>query len=129
MAIMFGAPPEKDLNFDEKVLSNMKSYLDRVQRLADKVNNLEEVEIQIKDLHGKKEFTDILKLLEEYNHKMDNQRFFHVAVARLMEITNIMQKTQDHEVLVAAFPLLVRALYPFCPHLASDIWSSLHSKV
>lgn len=30
MAIMFGAPPEKDLNFDEKSLSNMKQYLDKI---------------------------------------------------------------------------------------------------
>jgi len=30
MAIMFGAPPEKDLNFDEKSLQNMKQYLDKI---------------------------------------------------------------------------------------------------
>ena len=36
MAIMFGAPPENDLNFDEKSLQAMKSYLDRVSRLSGK---------------------------------------------------------------------------------------------
>ena len=37
IAIMFGAPPENDLNFDEKSLQSMKQYLDRVERLSHKV--------------------------------------------------------------------------------------------
>ena len=35
MAIMFGAPPEHDLNFDEKSIQNMKVYLDRVTRIKE----------------------------------------------------------------------------------------------
>ena len=37
MAMMFGAPTESDLNFDEKSLVSMKLYLDKVQRLSEKV--------------------------------------------------------------------------------------------
>ena len=33
MGILFGAPPEKDLNFEDKIISNMKSFLDRVYNL------------------------------------------------------------------------------------------------
>jgi len=32
-AIMFGAPPESELNFDENTVQAMKSFLDRVSRL------------------------------------------------------------------------------------------------
>jgi leucyl-tRNA synthetase len=35
MAIMFGAPPENDLNFDEAILQNMKSFLDRVAKCSE----------------------------------------------------------------------------------------------
>lgn len=38
MAMMFGAPTESDLNFDEKSLVSMKLYLDKVQRLSEKVS-------------------------------------------------------------------------------------------
>lgn len=37
VAMLFGSPPDKDLNFDEKLLSSTKQYLDRVSRLADNV--------------------------------------------------------------------------------------------
>jgi leucyl-tRNA synthetase len=37
MAMMFGAPPENDLNFDEKSLQSMKQYLDRVYRLSENI--------------------------------------------------------------------------------------------
>ena len=30
LAVMFGAPPEADLNFDEQLLQGMKNFLDKV---------------------------------------------------------------------------------------------------
>ena len=35
LAVMFGAPAEADLNFDESLLKAMKSFLDRVERFKD----------------------------------------------------------------------------------------------
>jgi len=50
MAIMFGAPPENDLNFDEKSIQSMKSYLDRVSRLGDKLVSMLKLEkLQVKE--------------------------------------------------------------------------------
>jgi len=43
MAIMFGAPPENDLNFDEKHLVSMKSFLDKVARAADKMKEFNQI--------------------------------------------------------------------------------------
>ena len=34
--IMFGGPPEHDLNFESSQVSNMAAFLQKVQRLADK---------------------------------------------------------------------------------------------
>ena len=35
LALMFGAPPESDFNFEESFLVSMKSYLDKIVRLGD----------------------------------------------------------------------------------------------
>lgn len=36
-AIMFGAPPDSDLNFDKNAAENMQTYLSKVEKLASKV--------------------------------------------------------------------------------------------
>ena len=56
----------------------------------------------------------------EYETKIQN-RLFHVAIARLMEITNILQKNPIAE----GYEHLIKGLYPFAPHLASEIWDKL----
>lgn len=39
-ALMFGAPPEADLNFDENFLQSMKSFLDKVSKQGEKLATL-----------------------------------------------------------------------------------------
>ena len=70
--------------------------------------------------------TQCLKLMVEYEQKIE-QRLFHVAFAKLMEFTNVIQRTaispQIHQML---FSHLLVGLYPYAPHLSSewffDIW-------
>ena len=116
MAIMFGAPPEHDLNFDESILQNMKSFLDRVAKAADTFSST--------STHGSidltcKDFQDLLKLLIDYELKLTEQRFFHVSIARIMEMFNIISKQESSAQKLLHFALLIRALYPFSPHLAA----------
>jgi leucyl-tRNA synthetase len=40
LALMFGGPPESDLNFDEAFLVNMKAFLDRVAKAGDNITAL-----------------------------------------------------------------------------------------
>jgi leucyl-tRNA synthetase len=37
LALMFGGPPESDLNFDENFLQNMKTFLDKVAKAGETV--------------------------------------------------------------------------------------------
>ncbi len=39
LSLMFGGPPESDLNFDENFLSSMKSFLDKVSKTADSLSD------------------------------------------------------------------------------------------
>lgn len=139
MAIMFGAPPENDLNFEEKSLQAMRSYLDRVSRLSTTVENLcttidlnhdlESLDLSEDDRNS---LSRILSLLQDYHLKIDKHRHFHVAIARLMEITNILQKLDcenSKECLVVGYLYLLKGLYPFAPHLSSELWQSMALKL
>ncbi len=85
-AILFGAPPESDLNFDENSLLSMQGYLQKVIKLKpDQIS-----------LNGDKcpLMAQALGLLLDYEIKM-KARLFHVAIARLMELTNLLSKSKD----------------------------------
>ena len=85
-AILFGAPPESDLNFDENSLLSMQGYLQKVIKLKpDQIS-----------LNGDKDpmMAQALGLLLGYEIKM-KARLFHVAIARLMELTNLLSKSKD----------------------------------
>lgn len=70
----------------------------------------------------------IYELLADYELKINVQRFFHVALARLMELNNYLGKLKEDEPFVLGYVYLVQALYPFVPHLASEIWEQLESE-
>lgn len=140
MAIMFGAPPENDLNFDENALQAMKSYLDRVTRLGSRIEEICDAQPINMDLSSLKEsesgadsLRKILNLVKDYHVKIEKHRHFHVAIARLMEITNILTKqdggleSPSHHLL--GYLYLLKGLYPFAPHLSSELWQSIQSKL
>jgi leucyl-tRNA synthetase len=41
LALMFGAPPESDLNFDENFIYSMKSFLDKVAKSGENIHKLD----------------------------------------------------------------------------------------
>ena len=75
----------------------------------------------------------VLKLLIDYETKIGKSRFFHVAFARLMELTNTISalaSRQENEKVGndlerLCFGWLLQGLYPYAPHLTSEMWSEL----
>lgn len=67
---------------------------------------------------------EVLELMIDYDNNIESRQL-HVALARLMEITNTIYKNKDtdNDVCKLAYSYLVRGLYPYCPHLASEVWT------
>ena len=139
-SIMFGAPPEKDLNFDQASIQQFVQYLNRVFKLTDQVpaghespEQLEALVLERKDdwLPETKEFVvSVLKLMVDYEAQVSSHRQFHVALARLMEVTNkissaVQKDLRDIDIKKLAVTYLTLGLYPFAPHIASEMWEKL----
>lgn len=126
LALMFGGPPESDLNFDENFLQSMKGFLDKVAKTGETVamRQIQKSKREIQEIHRDK-LTSIYGLLSDYELKLDTQRFFHVAIARCMELNNLLAKETDQDVHILGYIYLVQALFPFVPHLASELWSKM----
>lgn len=106
-ALMFAAPPESDLNFSWKLLESVQQFLQSVEKL-------EIIEGEFK----KESLQKCYKLFLDYEFKMGKDRQFHVAIARLMEIVNLLKKEPGLYKIIANDLLL--ALYPFAPLMAAD---------
>lgn len=63
-------------------------------------------------------------MLADYEAKIGKYRFFHVAFARMMELTNkIAANVDSDDAARLVYAFLLQALYPYAPHLMSELWA------
>jgi leucyl-tRNA synthetase len=109
--ILFAAPPETELEWDDRGIEGAFKFLNRVWRIQ---NNLKD-----------KSSPELLKALHKTIKKVteDIEGFkFNTAIASLMELVNaIYQAEADKEV----FSKLIVMLSPFAPHFAEELWQVL----
>jgi len=147
--ILFAAPPEKQLEWDDKGIEGCWRFINRVYRLKDRVRgqnteyriqnteyriqNTEyriqntEYRIQKSEVRSQQEKMgdvddpEVLRLLHKTIKIVseDMERFsFNTALARLMEFVNeCYQKKVSRE----SFKKFLLLLFPFAPHLASEL--------
>ena len=109
--IMFAAPPETELEWDDRGIEGALKFLNRVWRIQDNLKEKADPAM-VKALHKA-----IKKVTEDF------QEFkFNTAIASLMELTNaVYQFGADTEV----FAKLVVMISPIVPHFAEELWSIL----
>jgi leucyl-tRNA synthetase len=112
--ILFAAPPETELEWDERGLEGAFKFLNRVWRIQDNFRDKADAAL-VKIMHK-----TIKKVSEDFNEFK-----FNTAIASLMELTNaIYQLGADKEV----FSRLVIMLSPIAPHFAEELWHILGNK-
>ena len=75
---------------------------------------------------------EALTILTEHEGNITKTRHLHVAFARIMQLNNYLQSYSskiDNQAQVAqarlTFAFLLQALYPYAPHLTSELWDQL----
>ncbi len=121
--ILFAAPPETELEWDERGLEGAFKFLSRVWRILDK--------LKTEDRRLKTEGADLTKVIKKMHKTIkevteDFSTFkFNTAIASLMELTNaIYQSGADIEV----FSKLLIMLSPIVPHFSEELWEILGNK-
>ena len=109
--ILFAAPPETELEWDDRGLEGAHRFLNRVWRIQD---NLRE-----------KAGDELLRFMHKTIKRVGddfNEFKFNTAIASLMEFTNaIYQFGADKE----TFAKLIIMLSPIIPHFSEELWSLL----
>jgi leucyl-tRNA synthetase len=145
MFILFKAPPEKDLEWDDADVEGQFRFLQRIWRLADTA-----LERGVNLANGAGAPADVVAALREegsslsqgdadlrravhtaisaISDDLDGDYQFNTAVSELMKLSNAMAPLlADCNAVFAAEAMrtLVILLAPFAPHLAEELWLKL----
>jgi leucyl-tRNA synthetase len=112
--ILFAAPPETELEWDERGIEGSSRFLNRVWRIQENLQSKAPFEL-VRAMH---------KAIQKVSEDVESFKF-NTAIAGLMEFTNaIYQFGADKEV----FSNLVIMLAPIAPHFAEELWELLGNK-
>jgi leucyl-tRNA synthetase len=144
MFILFKAPPEKDLEWDDADVEGQFRFLQRIWRLADAAlerglslaggaGSPESVAERLGSGEALSEAEQELRravhtAIQEITDDLDGDVQFNTAVSELMKLSNAMgtHLAASSDVLACeALRTLLVLLAPFAPHLAEELWLKL----
>ena len=109
--ILFAAPPETELEWDQRGLEGAFKFLNRVWRIQENLKDKAPL-VALRATHKA-----IKKVSDDFNEFK-----FNTAIASLMELTNtIYQSGADREI----FQNLLIMLSPIVPHFSEELWQIL----
>ncbi|MBI3059135.1 MAG: leucine--tRNA ligase, partial [Deltaproteobacteria bacterium] len=135
---LFAAPPEKDLDWSDQGVEGAYRFLTRLWRfvsqyrdaLASAASDLDPKELSptLRELRRQ-----IHRTIKKVTDDIEGRFHFNTAIAAVMELFNALSLAgKDESVWKDGTPLikvgvetLVVLLYPFVPHMASELWESL----
>jgi leucyl-tRNA synthetase len=137
MFILFKAPPEKDLEWDDADVEGQFRFLNRVWRLVTGFGEAQGKQPRITDL-AQSSLSKAEKALRRATHTaikeitedIEEGYQFNTAVSELMKLSNALTDAQvmDSPVYAEGIQTLVLLLAPFAPHIAEELWQLLGFK-
>lgn len=142
MFILFKAPPEKDLEWEDADVEGQFRFLNRVWRLVTEFAALPPAspgQGGEKDLLSKPE-KDLRRAIhtaiKAVSEDLEGDYQFNTAVSEMMKLSNALNdaKCKDSPIYAEGINTLIRLLAPFAPHIADELWhntgnsESVHSQ-
>jgi len=137
---LFAAPPEKDLDWSDRGVEGCYRFLNRLWRfIAEKEERLKSTKESIVVSEKTEKDREITFKLHRTIKKVteDIERFhLNTAIASTMEFLNALYKLQEEkmieeltpELLKGSIHTILKLLYPFTPHICSELWEMTGEK-
>ncbi|MBD1837851.1 leucine--tRNA ligase [Coleofasciculus sp. FACHB-64] len=130
MFILFKAPPEKDLEWDDADVEGQFRFLNRVWRLVaefvahpssppEKGGEMNKGEKDLRRaIHG---------AIQAVTEDLEGEYQFNTAISELMKLSNALAdaKCKDSPVYAEGIETLIHLMAPFAPHLAEELWHTI----
>jgi leucyl-tRNA synthetase len=134
---MFTAPPEATLEWNDAAVEGSYRFLRRVWQFAYKHEAALRAGLKVDrsqavnfDKAAKALRLDIHTVLKQANYDYERMQY-NTVVSALMKMLNTLEdaalsdSANDSAALAECFSILLRELYPVCPHLAYHLWGEL----
>lgn len=126
--ILFAAPPERDLEWNDSAVDGCFRFLNRVWKLVNGVLEAGYAESALDN--ADKELRRVTHAtLKKVTDDIDKRFNFNTAISAMMELVNAMLAYRDRKgdgvnavVMQDAAEKLVLMLSPFAPHIAEELW-------
>ncbi|NDJ23566.1 leucine--tRNA ligase [Nostoc sp. B(2019)] len=131
MFILFKAPPEKDLEWDEADVEGQFRFLNRVWRLVTDyvAAGVSRKKAQLSDLsQPEKELRRAIHTaIKAVTEDLEDEYQFNTAISELMKLSNALTdaKCKNSPIYAEGIQTLVALLAPFAPHIADELWHLL----
>jgi leucyl-tRNA synthetase len=135
---LFAAPPDRDLDWQDKGIEGIHRFLGRVYRVVTETPNMpaHASELPVDSRRGQAARILQRKIHQTIKRVSDDfagRWHFNTSVAALMEFNNLLSGMEPDilagnipaEDLLAAKKVLVLLLAPFAPYLANELWEML----
>jgi leucyl-tRNA synthetase len=134
MFILFKAPPEKDLEWDDADVEGQFRFLNRIWRLVNDFASQGGAIAQV-TMASSQELTkpekDVRRAthtaIKEITEDVEGEYQFNTAVSELMKLSNALNdaKCVDSPAYAEGIKTLLTLLAPFAPHITEELWSQL----
>ncbi|CAI8164241.1 MAG: Leucine--tRNA ligase [Prochlorococcus marinus str. MIT 9215] len=140
MFILFKAPPEKDLEWDDADVEGQFRFLQRLWRLVETIKTNRDSEMNTilsttnfslpSDLSDDERETRraVHTAIQAITDDLSGELQFNTAISELMKLSNALTSSIKNiriDVAAEALSSLIRLLAPFAPHLAEEFWTTL----
>jgi Leucyl-tRNA synthetase len=133
LAVLFAAPPEKEIDWTNDLVIGVKRFLSRVNALFSDYTPVWELNESTDPQYPLRPFVKTpeerflyIRLNQTIKKVIDDaERIqYNTAIAALMEFLNNLTEFQDKESLVFKYALgvFLRLLSPFAPHISEYLW-------
>jgi len=136
---MFTAPPEATLEWNDAAVEGSYRFVRRVWNYAVKVEGALKVGLGVDrsqpltfSAEAKKLRLEIHAVLRQANYDYERMQY-NTVVSALMKMLNTLEDSplaaskdvNDNAALAECYSILLRVMYPACPHLAFQLWNEL----
>jgi len=140
--ILFAAPPEKEMDWNDQAVEGAFRFLHRVWRMVHGrlpvIKDLRETPVRLDQLSGspRELYRLTHKTIQKVTDDIEDRFHFNTAISAVMELVNAIylfevpepkgeEREQARRVLREAIKTVVLLLGPFTPHITEELWHEL----
>ena len=129
--ILFAAPPEKELEWNDKAVEGAFRFLNRLYTNSSKVNKCDEMpKIDTSSLSKEEKLArkKVYEALKKSYEVYEKTFAFNTLIAACMEALNELNKIDNADVYTEGYWIITNILEPIVPHIANELSEQLFNQ-